>query len=79
MLDRAGIPADTGAIVLNVTVNDPAAAGFVTVFPCGTEPPNASNLNHVGGQTIANSVIVSWVTMARCASSPTRRRTSSWT
>ena len=58
VLGRAGIPDDTGAIVLNVTVNEPAAAGFVTVFPCGTAPPNASNLNHDPGQTIANSVIV---------------------
>ncbi len=58
VLGRAGIPDDTGAIILNVTVNEPQAAGFVTVFPCGGPPPNASNLNHDPGQTIANSVIV---------------------
>lgn len=58
VLGRAGIPDDTAAIVLNVTVNEPEAAGFVTVFPCGGAPPNASNLNHDPGQTIANSVIV---------------------
>lgn len=65
VLGRAGIPNDTGAIVLNVTVNEPQGAGFVTVFPCGTAPPNASNLNHVAGQTIANSVIVKLGTQGR--------------
>ena len=54
---RAGIPADASAVVLNVTVTDPAAAGFVTVFPCGAAQPTASNLNFVAGTTIPNAVI----------------------
>ena len=49
-----------GALALNVTVTDsedPAVGGgYVTVFPCGTRP-EASNLNFVAGQTIANAVI----------------------
>ena len=37
-------PATRGAaaVVLNVTVVDPSAPGFVTVFPCGAALPVAS-------------------------------------
>ena len=55
---RGGVPAGAVAVVLNVTVTDPQAAGYVTVYPCGTTRPNASNLNYTPGQTIPNNVIV---------------------
>jgi hypothetical protein len=54
---RAGIPADASAVVLNVTVTEPTAAGFVTIYPCGTAIPNSSNLNYTATATIANAVI----------------------
>jgi hypothetical protein len=56
---RAGIP-QTGvaAVVMNVTAVSPAAAGFVTVFPSGSAPPMASNLNFRAGDVIANLVTV---------------------
>ena len=54
---RAGVPGDAPAVVLNVTVTEPQNSGYVTVYPCGTEPPNASNLNFSQGQTIANAVV----------------------
>jgi hypothetical protein len=54
---RHGVPLDASAVVLNVTVTDPKAAGFVTVWPCGTPMPNASSLNFDTGQTIPNAVI----------------------
>lgn len=44
------------AAVLNVTVTDGTANSFVSVFPTGTSPPTASNLNFAKGQTIANHV-----------------------
>ena len=50
------VPANAGAVVLNVTVDQPTANGFVTVYPTGDPPPVASNLNFVRGQTIANLV-----------------------
>ena len=40
-----------------MTVTDPAGAGFLTVYPCGTSRPTASNLNFVAGQTIPNAVL----------------------
>ena len=58
VLGRGGVGGDAGAVVLNVTVTDPQAAGFVTVFPCGSAQPNASSLNYVAGATVANAVVV---------------------
>jgi hypothetical protein len=56
--DRALIPAGASAVVLNVTVDQPVASGFVTVYPTGAGArPNASNLNYTAGQTVPNAVI----------------------
>ena len=54
-----GIPVDASAVALNVTAvgtQAPATGGYITVYPCG-DRPNASNLNFISGQTLANSVI----------------------
>ena len=53
----AGVPATgVGAVSLNVAVTNPAAAGFITVFPCG--PRNlVASVNYIAGQTVANAVI----------------------
>ena len=58
VLGRGGVAWDADAVVLNVTVTDPQAAGFVTVFPCGSAQPNASSLNLWRVQTVANAVVV---------------------
>ncbi len=55
---RGGVPADASAVVMNVTVVDPASPGFVTAWPAGTERPLASNLNFSAGQTVPNLVVV---------------------
>ena len=56
---QAGLPAsDVAAVTLNLTATDPAAAGYVTAYPCGTDPPLASNVNYGAGQTVANAVTV---------------------
>jgi len=56
---QGGVP-DSGvsAVAVNVTVADPAAAGYVTVWPSGSPPPASSNLNFQAGQNIPNLVIV---------------------
>ena len=54
---RGGVPEAT-TVVLNVTVTEPAAAGYVTAYPCGIDPPNASNLNYAPNQTVANGALV---------------------
>ena len=55
----AGVP-DQGvsAVVLNVTVTNPTAAGYVTVWPAGVARPTASSLNVTPGWTGANMVTV---------------------
>ena len=53
---RGGVPAGAKAVTLNVTSTGSSAAGFVTVFPCGTSRPNTSNLNFAAGATVANAV-----------------------
>ena len=37
----------------------PSGAGFVTVFACGQDQPNASSLNFSAGEVIPNSVLAS--------------------
>lgn len=51
-------PVGATAAVLNVTVTNAKAAGFLTVYPCGSSTPTASNLNYSAGQTVANLVVV---------------------
>ena len=53
---RAGIASDVTALALNVTVTDPQADGFVTVFPCGAVP-GVSTVNFASGQTVAGSTV----------------------
>ncbi len=53
------VPPGSSAVVLNLTVTAPAAAGFVTIYPTGLAVPNASSINvDTAGQTIANLVTV---------------------
>lgn len=54
---RATVPTDASAVVLNVTVTGTQGDGFVTVYPCGTAIPTASNINYVTGATVANLVV----------------------
>lgn len=56
---RGGVPSSgVSAVVVNVTVTGPRAGGFLTVYPSGDTPPNASNLNFTAGQSIPNLVTV---------------------
>lgn len=55
---RGGVPVSAATVVLNVTVTESQASGFITVYPCGIAPPLASNLNYGINTTVANAVIV---------------------
>ena len=68
------VPAQTRSVVLNFTVTEAESAGFITVYPCDAPLPNASNVNFVGGQTVANLVSVGLSaqgTVCAYASAPT--------
>ena len=56
---KGGVPASgASAVVMNVTVTQPTAAGFLTLFPNGTSLPLASNLGFTPGQNVPNLVVV---------------------
>ena len=55
---RGGVPTHAGLVALNVTVTDPTASAFLTVFPSDGTMPTVSNLNFLPGQTVPNLVVV---------------------
>jgi hypothetical protein len=60
---QGGVPAMNApvpptAVVLNVTVTNPTAGSYLTVWPDGASRPLASDLNYVVGQTVPNLVVV---------------------
>ena len=55
-----GLPAGARAGVINLTVTETEAAGFVAVFPAGTTYPGNSSINWFGpNQNLANGIIAS--------------------
>lgn len=60
---QGGVPAMTAAVaptavVLNVTVTNPTAASFLTIWPDGSTKPLASDLNYLPALTVPNLVVV---------------------
>lgn len=53
-----GVAADATAVSLNVTVTNPTAAGYLTLWPAGAARPLASSLNWAPSRTVANAVTV---------------------
>ena len=54
----AGVPVSgVSAVALNVTVTGGSAGGYVTVYPCSSGRPVASNVNFSAGATVANAVV----------------------
>jgi hypothetical protein len=54
---RGEVPAGASAAVLNVTAVFPEGPGFLTVYPCTDQVPNASSVNYFGNDVVANNVI----------------------
>jgi len=53
-----GVPLGVSAVVLNVTVTQPVASGYLTAHPDGGPIRTASNLNFVSKQTVPNLMVV---------------------
>jgi hypothetical protein len=53
---RGGVPNGSTSVFLNLTAVRPLGSGHLIVFPCGAEPPTASNVNYVAGDVVANAV-----------------------
>ncbi|MEZ5295351.1 MAG: hypothetical protein R2697_03465 [Ilumatobacteraceae bacterium] len=54
---RGSVPADATAAIVNLAVIAPSAPGHATIYPCG-DVPNASNINYLPGQVLANNAVV---------------------
>jgi alpha-tubulin suppressor-like RCC1 family protein len=57
VVGRGGVPSGASTVALNVTATQPGGPGYITVWPCGQDRPEASNLNLTTGVTVANLVI----------------------
>jgi hypothetical protein len=56
---RGGVPATgVGAVALNVTVTQPSAEGYLSLYPTGEPRPLAANLNFTPAKTVPNLVVV---------------------
>ena len=53
-----GVPPTAKALSLNVTVTQPSAAGFLTLYPGGQLTPPTSSINFSQGQTRANNAVL---------------------
>ncbi len=58
MTASGAVPPSAAAVVATVTVTDATASSYLTVYPAGSARPLTSDLNWVGGQTVANLVVV---------------------
>lgn len=54
---NGSVAADAAAAVVTVTAVEPGDHGFVTVWPCGSPLPVASNVNYAPGSDRANLVL----------------------
>ena len=61
-----GYQSATGGVALNVTVVNPGADGYVTIYPCG-DRPLASTVNYRRGDIVPNFTIVSYGAGEVCA------------
>lgn len=46
------------AVTVNLTAAEPQAWGYVTAYPCDQQRPEVSNLNYIGGRTVAGLATV---------------------
>ncbi len=55
---RGGVGSNALAAVLNLTVTQPEARGFLTAWPCDESRPTVSNVNYAAGETNPNLATV---------------------
>lgn len=52
------VPDDATAVAVNLAAVNPSTGGYLVVYPCGAEPPLASNVNFAAGEKRAVGAIV---------------------
>jgi hypothetical protein len=55
---QLGVPAETTAMMVNLTVTRANGRGFLTAYPCDDVPPPTSNVNFRANQDRANTSVV---------------------
>lgn len=55
---RCGVRSNATAVAATIAVINPAAPGFATVFPGGSQRPETSTVNYGSGQVVANSQLI---------------------
>ena len=55
---RIYVPMTATGATLTVSIDSPAAAGYATVYPCGSARPLASTINFSANKSISNTAIV---------------------
>ncbi len=58
MFNLRNVPGDATAVTANITAVNPAASGYLTVYPCGARPATSS-LNYQAGDVRPSQVTVS--------------------
>lgn len=54
---REGVPANAGAVIVNVTAIGPTQSGFITAHSCLSPRPLSSSLNYTAGLTRGNEIV----------------------
>ena len=57
VVGRGGLTNMSASAIINVTAVDPSANGYLTVYPCDRDRPNASNVNYFTGDVVPNAVL----------------------
>lgn len=57
VVGRGGVVAGAESVMLNVTAIDPDGPGYLTVYPCTPQVPNASHVNYSAGDVTPNAVL----------------------
>jgi hypothetical protein len=59
VLGRAGVPGSgVAGVALNVTAVDPAGAGWLRVWPCGSPEPETSSVNYMSAGVVEPNAVV---------------------
>jgi hypothetical protein len=58
VLDDGQSAADVAGVALNVTAAQPAAAGFLRVWPCGSPEPDTSSVNFMAAGVVEPNAVV---------------------
>jgi hypothetical protein len=54
---RGNVTSAAGAVAVQLTITSSSGDGFATIYPCGENIPNASNVNYLSGEISSNAAM----------------------